>query len=323
MYWNQQSEKLAELVHQKSMEILAEVGFCVPEENLLLRVAKAGFIVDKETKMVRLTQELLDIAFKSLPKDVALYDRSGSTKLDFQNGSRFMGAGTPVNVLDLENGKRRNATHKDVCNLITLQDALPAVDIVRPTVTATDMGEHSDLVEIAELARRTEKPIVHRTLSPERVEAAVELLAAIRGGEDALRSQPNFATLYCPISPGYYTEENIQCMLKWAEYGVPITLLSMAMGGASAPVTLLGELVVINTDILAWIVLLQALFPGQKLLYGSVLGSGHADGYPAAGRAGARHDKQRRSHHGTLLRHSVDVRRPVIGCQRVGCSSRL
>ncbi len=63
-----------------------------------------------------------------------------------------MGAGTPVNVLDLENGKRRNATHKDVCNLITLQDALPAVDIVRPTVTATDIGEHSDLVEIAELA---------------------------------------------------------------------------------------------------------------------------------------------------------------------------
>jgi trimethylamine--corrinoid protein Co-methyltransferase len=59
-------------------------------------------------------------------------------------------------------------------------------------------------------------------------------------------------------------------MLKWAEFGVPITLLSMAMGGASAPVTLLGELVVINTDILAWIVVLQILFPGLKLLYGSV-----------------------------------------------------
>ena len=270
MYWNQQSERLAELVHQKSMEILAEVGFCVPEENLLSRLAKAGFIVDKETKMVQLTQELLDTALESLPKDVALYDRSGSTILDFQNDSRFMGAGTPVNVLDLEDGKRRNATHKDVCNLITLQDALPAVDIVRPTVTATDMGEHSDLVEIAELARRTDKPIVHRILSPERVEAAVELLAAIRGGEDALRSHPNFATLYCPISPGYYTEENIQCMLKWAEFGVPITLLSMAMGGASAPVTLLGELVVINTDILAWIVILQILYPGLKMLYGSV-----------------------------------------------------
>jgi trimethylamine--corrinoid protein Co-methyltransferase len=270
MYWNQHPQKIAELVHQKSVEILVEVGFCVPEESLLSQLSKAGFIVNQETRMVRITQELLDASLKTLPKDVKLFNRTGSQGMDLNNGSRFMGAGTPVNVLDLEAGKRRSATHKDVCNLITIQDALPGVDIVRPTVTATDIGEHSDLVEIAELVRRTEKPIVHRTLSPERVEAAVELLAAARGGADALRSRPNFATLYCPISPGYYTRENIQCMLKWAEFGVPITLLSMAMGGASAPVTLLGELVVINTDILAWIVVLQILFPGLKLLYGSV-----------------------------------------------------
>jgi trimethylamine--corrinoid protein Co-methyltransferase len=44
----------------------------------------------------------------------------------------------------------------------------------------------------------------------------------------------------------------------------------MAMGGASAPATLLGELIVINTDILAWIVILQILYPGTPLLYGSV-----------------------------------------------------
>jgi trimethylamine--corrinoid protein Co-methyltransferase len=59
-------------------------------------------------------------------------------------------------------------------------------------------------------------------------------------------------------------------MMKWAELGVPITLLSMAMGGASAPTTLLGELIVINTDILAWMIVLQILYPGTPLLYGSV-----------------------------------------------------
>ena len=37
MYWNQQSKQIAELVHQKSMEILIEVGFCVPEEEILPR----------------------------------------------------------------------------------------------------------------------------------------------------------------------------------------------------------------------------------------------------------------------------------------------
>ena len=267
---SQGTEEIAELVHEKSVEILTEVGFCVPESDVLARLDSAGFLVDYDRQMVRLTAELLAAALASLPREVKLYDRAGDTPAPYNVGSCFMGAGTPVNVLDLDTGARRSATRWDVRNLVTIQDALPQVDIVRPTVTATDVGECSDLVEIAELLRCTTKPVVHRTLSPQRVDAAVEMLAAIAGGEDALRARPNFATLYCPISPGYFTSENIRCMLRWAEYGVPITLLSMAMGGASAPATLLGELIVINADILAWIVALQILYPATPLLYGSV-----------------------------------------------------
>ena len=70
------------------------------------------------------------------------------------------------------------ATRRDVRQLVTLQDALPNVDIVRPTVTATDQGEFSDLVEIAELLTNTSKPVVHRVLAPERIDAAFEMLAA-------------------------------------------------------------------------------------------------------------------------------------------------
>jgi trimethylamine--corrinoid protein Co-methyltransferase len=261
---------VADLVHNKSVEILTEVGFCVPEGEALGRLERSGFPVDRENQMVRLSPELLEAALTRLPQDVKLFDRDRSTPAPFGQSSCFMGAGTPVNVLDLATGKRRPATHRDVHDLVTLQDALTEVDIVRPTVTATDQGECSDLVEIAELLRCTGKPVVHRTLSSERVEAAMEMLAIVAGGEDAFRAHPNFATVYCPISPGYFTSENVRCMLRWAGHGVPITLLSMAMGGASAPATLLGELVVINVDILAWMVVLQILYPGLPLLYGSV-----------------------------------------------------
>jgi len=263
-------DSLTELIHGKSVEILSEVGFCVPEQDALARLEAAGFPVDWESQMVRVTPELLETALAHLPHDVKLYDRAGETSAPFERGPCFMGAGTPVNVFDLETGVRRPATRQDVRNLVTLQDALPQVDIVRPTVTATDQGTCSDLVEIAELLRCTGKPVVHRTLSSERVDAAVEMLAVVAGGEDAFCARPNFATLYCPISPGYFTPENVRCMLRWAEHSVPITLLSMAMGGASAPATLLGELVVINADILAWIVALQVLYPDVPLLYGSV-----------------------------------------------------
>jgi trimethylamine--corrinoid protein Co-methyltransferase len=278
MLSNRLSDSVAQLVHDKSIEILTQVGFCVPEPSALALLEGAGFLVDRESQMVRITPELLQIALLRLPHDVKLYDRTGKTfaslsrmtPAPYQQRSFFMGAGTPVNVFDLQTGVRRPATRQDVRDLVTLQDALPQVDIVRPTVTATDYGDCSDLVEIAEMLRCTAKPMVHRTLSPERVDAAVEMLAAVAGGRDAFRSRPSFATVYCPISPGYFTPENVRCMLRWAGHGVPITLLSMAMGGASAPATLLGELIVINTDILAWIVVLQILHPGVPLLYGSV-----------------------------------------------------
>jgi trimethylamine--corrinoid protein Co-methyltransferase len=265
-----QADTIANLVHESSLEILQEVGFCVPDKDLLNRLVKEGFKVDPETQMVQIGSDLLEAALVKLPQVFTFHDREGNPLEKFGMEASFMGAGTPVNVFDLHSGEHRSSTRQDVCQIVTIQDALKQVDIVRPTVTATDQGEFSDLVEIAELLRNTTKPIVHRTLSPDRVEAAVEMLFAVSGGEKEFHSKPNFATLYCPISPGYFTPENIQCMLKWAEYGVPITLLSMAMGGASAPATLLGELIVINTDILAWIVVLQTLFPGIPLLYGSV-----------------------------------------------------
>jgi trimethylamine---corrinoid protein Co-methyltransferase len=265
-----QPDSLVEIVHTRSAEILVEVGFCVPEPATLDRLARAGFSVDRQSQMARMTPELLGAALESLPQAPRLYHRDGKTVLPFERGSCFMGGGTPVHVFDLETGARRGATRVDVRNLVRLQDALPQVDVVRPTVTATDWGPCADLIEIAEALRGTGKPIVHRTLAAQHVDTAVEMLSAVAGGEEAFRAHPNLATLYCPISPGYFTPENIRCMLRWAEHRVPITLLSMAMGGASAPVTLLGELVVINTDILAWIVALQTLFPGTPLLYGSV-----------------------------------------------------
>jgi trimethylamine--corrinoid protein Co-methyltransferase len=56
----------------------------------------------------------------------------------------------------------------------------------------------------------------------------------------------------------------------FASHGVPVTVLSMAMGGASAPATLLGELLVINAEVIGYIAVIQALFPGAPVLYGSV-----------------------------------------------------
>jgi trimethylamine--corrinoid protein Co-methyltransferase len=64
--------------------------------------------------------------------------------------------------------------------------------------------------------------------------------------------------------------ENVRNIMGFASHGVPVTVLSMAMGGASAPTTLLGELLVINAEVIGYIAAIQALFPDAPVLYGSV-----------------------------------------------------
>ena len=80
---NRLPESMAELVHARSVEILGEVGFCVPEQEALARLETAGFPVDQDSQMVRLTSELLDEALSLLPHDVCLYVRSGTTPVPF------------------------------------------------------------------------------------------------------------------------------------------------------------------------------------------------------------------------------------------------
>lgn len=262
--------ELTTLVHEKTVELLDEVGVCIPAPAVLADLKQAGLRVDGESQMVRFPPDILAELIGSAPKNLALYQRDGRTPVPFEEGPRFMGSGTPTTVFDLETGQRRPSTRQDVVDMVRLLDALPEVDIIRPTMTATDVEGISSLVEIAESFRNSGKHVVHRVLEPEFVEPAIELAAAVAGGEDSLLARPIFTALYCPISPSYMTRENVQCLFGFAAHGVPVTVLSMAMGGASAPVTLLGELVVINTEIIGYLAAIQAVHPGAPVIYGTV-----------------------------------------------------
>jgi trimethylamine--corrinoid protein Co-methyltransferase len=267
---NLMPDSTIEIVHRKSVEILSEVGICVPAGDVLKRLRKAGLPVDDECQMIRFPPDALEELLGRAPQDLKLYARDSQTPVPFEAGSRFMGSGTPVMVFDLETDARRPSTRQDVIDMVRLEDALPNVDIVRPTMTATDIPGDSGLAEIAESFRNSGKHVVHRVLKQGNVEKAASLAAAVAGGEDALRERPIFTVLYCPISPSFMVAENVQNIMGFASHGIPVTVLSMAMGGASAPATVLGELVVINTEVIGYIAAIQALYPGAPVLYGSV-----------------------------------------------------
>ena len=85
---------IAEVVHAKSVEILSEVGFCVPEQNAISRLEAAGFPVEPESQMVRVTPDLLETALARLPRDVRLYDRAGERPATFPQSVPHKSSGT-------------------------------------------------------------------------------------------------------------------------------------------------------------------------------------------------------------------------------------
>ena len=60
MFENQNTNSITNLVHEKSAEILSEVGFCVPDAEALNRLDLVDFIVDRDTQMVRIPTEILE-----------------------------------------------------------------------------------------------------------------------------------------------------------------------------------------------------------------------------------------------------------------------
>jgi trimethylamine--corrinoid protein Co-methyltransferase len=95
------------------------------------------------------------------------------------------------------------------------------------------------------------------------------MAAAVAGGRDELTKQPIISVHQEPISPLQYDENGLSVLIEYAKSHIPISLYSLSMGGATAPVTVAGQLVVINAEILAGLALIQAISPGCPVLYGA------------------------------------------------------
>ncbi len=257
-------------IHKATVEILSDVGFHIPDVDILETLQKAGLTVDFEAQAVKFTESDIDSALRHVPKEVKLYNRKTKKQVVLGGETLFMPSGSGIFLLDRFSGERRAATSQDIKELLLLQEELDQIDIVRPMVTANDYETNGDLVECYLCMRHTHKPFLHRVLAPENSDALLEMAGVVAGGKDALKEHPFFFVVYCPKSPLTMAPENVRCALAFAEAGIPVLVLSMAMGGATSPVTLPGEALLINTEVIAGITIIQTLFPGAPVLYGSV-----------------------------------------------------
>jgi trimethylamine--corrinoid protein Co-methyltransferase len=260
-----------EFVHEQSLKSLNEIGVLVRSESVAKMLADNGAEVNKKG-IAKIPERMVKESLKKATKEFTLAARDSKNDMKLPvDGPPFVSTdGLTVFMHDLETGKKRTATRKDLADFAKLADALDGVDFFWPIVTAYDVptGSHCIHEQWTSLQNCT-MHVQGDSLSAEDAIMQVKLASLIVGGEKELRRRPIFSVVNCPVAPLSFEKGSVEAQVELAKAGIPIVSMSMSLSGMSCPVTVAGTIVNANTENLASLVITQFASPGAPHIFSS------------------------------------------------------
>ncbi|OQY08210.1 MAG: hypothetical protein B6I22_01180 [Desulfobacteraceae bacterium 4572_123] len=264
-------QKEEDLIHEMSIKCLNEIGVCIHSEKVLKMLEEQGAVVDYDSMVAKIPEILVNKALQSAPSQFTLYGRDSrhDIALPVNGPPKCSTSGLAVFISDLETGEERNATKEDLTKFIRLADALESVGYVWTSITLSDVptmthGAHEAWITL----QNTTKHVTSVTAqSAEDALMQIELAALVAGGKENLKKKPILSVVVCPVAPLTFEKGAVEAQVEFAKAGVPISSMSMSMGGISAPITVAGMISNNNTENLASLVITQTASPGAPHIY--------------------------------------------------------
>lgn len=259
-------------IHRGTLEVLERTGVFVEDDEPLDIFADGGCEVDREEHRVRIPPEVVEAAIASCPATVISAGRTPDRDVVVEAGGPvyFTNFDEGIMYIDPRTGEYRDPTLADVTEVARLVDALPHIECYEAAIAPKDVPQETGSIHgCAAALLNTTKPVGCEAVSGWEARTCLELGAAVVGGEDELRERPIVGLGVCPVSPLKLTKDATEVIIVAARAGIPDTVLSMAMAGGSAPVTLAGTLVQHNAEVLSGIALAQLCNRGTPMTYGS------------------------------------------------------
>jgi trimethylamine--corrinoid protein Co-methyltransferase len=258
-------------IHLATLEVLQKTGVFVGDDEAMDVYEGAGAVVDRNNRVVKIPPLVVEEAIQSVPSKFIACGRTPKNDVVLErNRVTFTNFGEGIKITDPYTGEHRDTVKADTANAARLVDYLDHLDTYERIMASHDAPHATISLHNAEASlTNTSK---HHWLGPVNGYCSrkiVEILAAIVGGKDRLRERPLLTFVTCPGSPLTFTKEHCEIVTEAARNGLAVNVVSMAMAGGSAPVTLAGTLVVLNAEVLASIVLNQLVCKGSPVVYGS------------------------------------------------------
>jgi trimethylamine--corrinoid protein Co-methyltransferase len=255
------------------LDVLENHGVKFQDEGALKLLDGVGAKVDFKTQTARLPEYLVEESLKKAPKVVRLCGRDPKQDFVIEGKKVYFGSVGGATVLaDKHTGERRWSRTEDMAETAKVCDALENIDYAMGLFTPLDAPrEVQGLYEQDAVMSNTVKhSIIFAYHGREVTRKQIEVAKLIAGGEDELRKRPIVSMYDEPSSPLIVGKEYVEALMEWAKEGLPLIYAPCPMGGATAPITLAGEVVSGMAESIAGNVLTQFVHPGTPFIFGFV-----------------------------------------------------
>ena len=248
-----------ETIHEKSLEILKETGVVIQWEPALKVLKAAGCDVNSESQLVRFPRDVVEHALRLCPCRVRVKARDSQCDLEIGGNRVYFAPQASPYLYDLDTGVKRTGTIKDVDQITTIQDALENIHAVFTSLEVLSDVPMNVQMEwiLAEQIRHTTKAINGLGFTfcarwhIEMAQAAgIELVGAF--------------TCSPPLT---YPADQCDGLMRFAQAGWGSMMCPGVSCDATGPATLAGTLLQQNVEVLAGVVLAQAVKPGVGYIF--------------------------------------------------------
>lgn len=252
-----------ERIHAGALEVLQDVGVRVDDGEIVKLLLEAGATVTGEN-VVHIPAKLVEWAVQTAPKRVRIADRADNLW--------EIGPGGPVlvltgNALYITRGKERSELNSDaLAELARVVDACDNIHGMVGTAVTDVPPSCRDFVGFRIMAENCRKHLRPCVYTPRGVRLVLEM-AQVLLGDTPLRERPIVSSGFSILSPLHWSLLALGVFKETAGLGVPATINSEPLAGATAPVTLAGCLTIGDADVLSGLVINQLLEPRRPCLY--------------------------------------------------------
>ena len=258
-------------IHLTALQIVEEIGLCMPFQEALDLYDAAGAGVDFDKQTVRIPAGLIENSLKKIPSRFTFHARNSKYSLDM-NGldTYFSGPNCTLSVIDAA-GKRRTAVAQDGINYTRLTDALPHYDILTVGVYPPDMapGVLEAWAFMTSLIHGN-KPVLGTTFNGQCARDHITIAEIVADACGMPKDQLPLMVVCNTKSPLTNSAEELEALSEYAHRNIPLMIAPEVMSGATGPATIAGSLTQAVAEFMAHATYAQLINPGNPVMFGCV-----------------------------------------------------